>query len=290
VSLPVLVATESLAGGLTIAQSGVALCTLAVLAAGVHLLLPVGDGSTDPNPAVEDPNPRGRLALVDATPAAPLLGILVAAATAGIALASTDVARGDLTMASVALLLLSSIGFAYAGVHRSIEGAVFASIGATLGVWGLLLQGHVTALDAYLAPVAVAFAFGGWLAMRSRTAPVSSWVAFGPSIVMLGGSALLARIDGGPGVHAVVAGAVGIAAVLLGGGRRLAGPLLLGTALLVAVVGHESLDVTRGVPTWAWLALGGAVLLGAGVVMERRDTGPLETGRRLVDVVHERFT
>jgi hypothetical protein len=32
------------------------------------------------------------------------------------------------------------------------------------------------------------------------------------------------------------------------------------------------------------------VLVAVGVAMERHDTGPVETGRRLVDVIHERFS
>jgi len=91
-------------------------------------------------------------------------------------------------------------------------------------------------------------------------------------------------------VHALVAGAIGLAAVMVGGTKRLIAPLLLGTALLVGLTAHESLGVTREVPTWGWLALGGTVLLLAGVAMERLDTDPLESGRRVIDIVGERFT
>ena len=97
------------------------------------------------------------------------------------------------------------------------------------------------------------------------------------------------RISGGAGWHALVAGAVGTAAVGVGGCRRLAGPMLLGTALLVAVTVHESLGALAGVPTWAWLTLGGSILLSVGIAMERSDTSPVEAGRRIVDVVAERF-
>ncbi len=79
-------------------------------------------------------------------------------------------------------------------------------------------------------------------------------------------------------------------AVIVGGQRRLIAPLLLGTALLVALTVHESLAVTAGVPTWGWLALGGVTLIGAGIAMERAESTPLETGRRVVDVVAERFS
>jgi hypothetical protein len=63
----------------------------------------------------------------------------------------------------------------------------------------------------------------------------------------------------------------------------------VGTGLLVAVTVHESLGALAGVPTWAWLSAGGALLLGVGVGLERHDTSPVEAGRRLVDVVAERF-
>jgi hypothetical protein len=75
----------------------------------------------------------------------------------------------------------------------------------------------------------------------------------------------------------------------VGGGRRLAGPMVVGTALLVAMTVHESLGALAGVPTWAWLTSGGALLLSTGVALERRDTSPVEAGRRIVDVVAERF-
>ena len=114
-------------------------------------------------------------------------------------------------------------------------------------------------------------------------------MAYGPAIILLGGSALYERLAGGGGVHALVAGAVAVLAVIVGGSQRLAAPLLLGTALLVGLTAHESLSVTRQVPTWGWLALGGSMLVAAGIAMERRDTNPMETGRRLVDVVGTRF-
>ncbi len=54
---------------------------------------------------------------------------------------------------------------------------------------------------------------------------------------------------------------------------------------------HESLGTLATVPTWGWLAAGGSVLLALGVALERQGgTGPVEVGRRLVDVVGERFS
>ena len=56
--------------------------------------------------------------------------------------------------------------------------------------------------------------------------------------------------------------------------------------LIVGIV----MAVTAGVPTWGWLALGGTVLLASGIAMERAETSPIETGRRVVDAVGERFS
>jgi hypothetical protein len=41
--------------------------------------------------------------------------------------------------------------------------------------------------------------------------------------------------------------------------------------------------------TWMWLAAAGTTRLVSGVLMERHGIGPLEGGRRLVDIVREGF-
>lgn len=147
--------------------------------------------------------------------------------------------------------------------------------------------------EPYLAPVALALAVTGWQVRRSTavgSGPVSSWVAYGPAIALLGGAALLEPLHDGAPAHALVAGLLGLVAVVGGGRHRLIAPLVLGTGLLVALTVNESLAVTAGVPTWGWLALGGTVLVASGIAMERAETRPVETGRRVVDAVSERFS
>jgi hypothetical protein len=117
----------------------------------------------------------------------------------------------------------------------------------------------------------------------------SSWVAFGPAVGLLGATAMAERLGGGGAGHALVAGGVGVAAVAVGGWRRWAAPLLLGTALLGALVAVESLQFTAGVPAWAWMAVGGTVLVAFGINLERHETGPVEAGQRVVDVVRTRY-
>lgn len=210
----------------------------------------------------------------------------VAAAAMGVVV-GVYLASGDPRMLSDAVVVSGGLLVAAGIVTGRGELAHAGGVAATLGVIGHLNASGVTALEPFVAPVALHLVVAGWHGRRSRT--LSSWAAYGPAVALLGGAALVERLDGGPAWHALVAGAVGVAAVACGGWRRLAGPLFLGTGLLVAVTLVESLGALAGVPTWAWLAVGGSVLLAVGVGLERADTSPGEAGRRLVDVIAERF-
>ena len=269
--------------GLGASQIGVGLCLSAVLWAGLALLAGVDDR-------------------------APLLVASAATLVTGVAYASLDPATlGPSLMIAGGL----SIGAGLAVREDTFLHA--GAITATVGVWLSLGEGGVEWLDALAAPVAAhLLATGavlrtrrlnamaddsgtttigslGWEVPTARRGRPGSWVAYGPGITLLAGSAMAERLGGASPWHAVVAGAVGVVAVAIGGRRYLAAPLILGTATLVLVTAHESLGAAAGVPTWAWLALGGASLLGAAVAMERTDTSPAEAGRRVVDVLQERF-
>ena len=161
-----------------------------------------------------------------------------------------------------------------------------------VGIMVHLVHGDVTALEAYAAPVAAQLLVFGWQVRAGYLlggGEVGSWCAYGPAVGLLGGSAFAERLAGGAGWHALVAGSVGVVAVAGGGWRRLAGPLMVGTALVVAVTVVESLPALAGVPTWGWLATGGTFLVLVGLALERTETSPADAGRRLVDVIGERF-
>ena len=219
----------------------------------------------------------------------------VVAAGAGLALGLLG-ATGDPRALSNALLVGGGLGLG-AGLSLRRTDAAHAGGGMViLGLFGHLALAGVTAAEPYLAPVAVHLLVAGYCVRATqagrgavRRHGASSWAAYAPAVALLGGAALAERVAGGAGWHALVAGGVGVMAVAAGGWLRLAGPLLVGTALLVAVTVHESLSALAGVPTWAWLALGGSVLLAVGVALERSDTSPTEAGRRVVDVLAERF-
>jgi hypothetical protein len=210
------------------------------------------------------------------------------AATASSALVALALAGPDRAVLATLMIAIGGLGIVWAARLDQLDLGLVGGLLATGGIWLHLVDHHVQASEAYLAPVALVMVVAG--AQARRRVELSSWVAYGPGIALLGVSALAERMAGGGSVHALVAGGVGLTAVMVGGQRRLAAPLFLGTGLLVAVAAHETLAVTAGVPTWGWLAIGGVTLIGAGIAMERAERTPLETGRRVVDVVSERFS
>jgi hypothetical protein len=185
------------------------------------------------------------------------------------------------------LLVAGALGIVAGVVTRETPMGHVGGAVLTGGVWGHLVLAGVTVSEPYLIPVAGQMLIAGW--QLRRTYALSSWVAYVPAIALVGGAAFLERARDGAGEHALVAGAVGIAAVAIGGWRRLSGPMVAGTALVGLLCLRESLWALAGVPTWAWLGLGGAVLLAIAIVLERTDASPAEAGRRVVEVLAERF-
>ncbi len=211
----------------------------------------------------------------------PAVPTAVLSVPAGIAL------LGDRPVLHAAVLIAVGLAIVAAGALRGRS--VIAHLGGivvTVGVWRLLTVLEVTAIDAWLLPVAAHLAVAGW-AVR-RTQPTSSWLAYVPSVLLVGVPGLIERAAGGPGWHAVLAGAVAIAAVAAGGSARLGGPLVAGTGVLVAVVLVETFAVVAVVPTWVWLAVGGLVLLGAAAAIERADGSATQLARRVAQVATDR--
>ena len=257
------------AAGLSWPRAGVALCVAALVWAGLAAL--VG--------AVDESMRRWRL---------PLLVAAVAGAGIGLQLALFQPsALAD------ALMVVGAIGLAAGLTLDQGDMTAAGATGIALGAGLRLAVAHVTVVEPYAAIAAAGLlAAGVWARRRAaagRRQPVSSWLAYTPAVALLGGVALAARLAGGTAGHAAVAGLVAGVAVAVGGARRLAGPLATGIVILVAVTSREALHATT-LPTWGWLACGGAVLLAVGVALERADTSPVEAGRRLVDVVAERFS
>lgn len=139
---------------------------------------------------------------------------------------------------------------------------------ATIGVWSLLSLHEVTAVDVWLVPVAVQLAALGVL-VRDRTG-ASSWLTDVPPLLLIAVPALAERLAAGPGGHTVLAGGVATLAIIVGGASGRGGPLVSGMLVVVAVVVVETVAFAALVPTWAWFAAAGIVLLAAAVLIERR--------------------
>jgi hypothetical protein len=262
------------------------------LALGASLAIPVAVGALSRAAELSEPASGVALALSAAVLAGlgALLGrrwmVPVVAAVGVAAIAGLALAAGQPSAFADAVMIISGIGLAASVERGRLDGVLLSGLAVTGGVWLRLADADVVASEPYLLPVAVLLLGAG---LRARSIGTSSWIAYGPVITLLGGAALAERVSGGRGWHALVAGSVAVVAVAAGGHRRLAAPLLLGTGLLVVLVGYETLAITAALPTWSWLAAGGVALLAAGVAMERHDLGPIETGRRLVDVVDDHF-
>ena len=211
----------------------------------------------------------------------PALPTAVLSVPVGIAL------LGDRPLLHAAVLIVVGLATVGAGALRSqFVLAHLGGIVATVGVWRLLTVLEVTAIDAWLLPVAAHLAIAGWGVRRAQ--PTSSWLAYVPSVLLVGVPGLIERAAGGPGWHAVLAGAVAIVAVAAGGLARLGGPLVAGSGVLVAAVVVETFAVVAVVPTWVWLAIGGLVLLGAAAAIERADGSPTHLARRVARVATDR--
>ena len=183
---------------------------------------------------------------------------------------------------STVMMTIGGAGLVAAAIHRSIPAFLAAASLTAVGFWARLDLLDVTWSEPFLAPVAIALVV---LGLARATVPLNSWWTHGAATALIGGAALLERIAGGHGGHALIAGIVATVAVALGAQFRLIGPLTTGTVLIVAVAAHESLAYTASVPTWAWLALAGSVLIGCALMIERSATSPVETGKRLLDTV-----
>ena len=175
----------------------------------------------------------------------------VATAVAGVlAAAATPETLG------AALLVLGVTGVATGLARSSLLVAHIGGAVATLGLWVTLDAHDVVFAELYAAPVALQLLAAGYAARHNAERHVGSWIAYAPGIALIAWAALAERFAGEGPVHSLIAGIVGVIAVVAGGRFRLSAPLVLGTATLVVVVARETFDV-RGPHPALGLARGG---------------------------------
>lgn len=278
-----------LAVSLAVAPNPVVTLTLRV---GAALALPLAVEATGSNvgwDVVERGLSLTAVALIAGIAAVALRGpwrapLVVTAAAhavgAWLLLADEPLARAVATLAIG--LTVALIG----GLIRRPAVAHLGGVVSVLAAFDLLAQQKVEAIDLWLAPVALYLLVAGAVLRRSGA---SSWVAYVPGLLLLAVPALIERLHDGAGWHAGIAVGAATVAVVAGGVRRLGGPLVVGTVLLVAAMLIEVFAVIAAVPTWVWLALTGALLVGVAILIERHGGSPAVTARRLVDVINDRF-
>ena len=212
----------------------------------------------------------------------PLAAAAVSTSVLGVALSFADP-----TMFALSLVTVGATLMLVALATRSLSAGVIGYAISGGGVWLQLVNWNIDWAEPYLVMPALAALVAGHAAHQRG---FTSWMAYSPTVTVLTSVSLTSRIADGSAWHAVFAGAVGVVAVIAGGHQRLIGPLLTGSVALAAVAIYESLGPSSSVPTWAWLALGGTVLLGAALLLERADTSPLEQGQRLRHILATQFS
>ncbi|MGB3734865.1 MAG: hypothetical protein WA964_07915 [Ilumatobacter sp.] len=111
---------------------------------------------------------------------------------------------------------------------------------------------------------------GGGAALR-RVQRLSTWLAYSPGLSLAFAWLLMAQSDV-DAAWATLAGLVlGVCSVGIGGVRRLAAPLAIGTVGLAATGVISIGDRLASAPTWTWIAVGGAGLLAVAALLERSE-------------------
>jgi hypothetical protein len=168
-----------------------------------------------------------------------------------------------LSVAAVALVVISVLPRARLGYSYAAIGAVAGSVSAWLAAV------DVRIVEAYTSTWSAALLSVGWL-LRRRSPAMSSWITYGPGIVVGLGSFTLSAIDDDDLTHAVIVVTGGLVSVILGAVYRLQSPLLLGVIAL-ATIGIDTIAPSAvEVPRWIPLGFAGLLLLWIGATAERR--------------------
>jgi hypothetical protein len=182
---------------------------------------------------------------------------------------------------SLVLLVASAQGVVYGLAKQRRElvtGSTAAGVVALISLWftsgtnAALLRGlarfDFTATDLTVLMISVLLLGAGAVARRWQ--PMSTWLAFGPGLGLLAAWVIPVQLERHADWATMVGLAVGITALGIGGLRKLAAPLVIGTGLTGATVVIASGSQLSSLPGWTWLVVGGAGLLGLAALVERR--------------------
>ena len=155
--------------------------------------------------------------------------------------------------------------------ERGRRGIAFAAAWIEVVAWWLLMASAEVALrEAYTLPAAAVALATGLLAIRRTQGRTGSWVALGPGLAAALLPSLAAILVGdGQLLRRLLFGIGAVAVVLVGAHRRWQAPVAAGSLALLALAVHE-LVVWDLVPRWAYLAVGGLLLITVAMTYERR--------------------
>lgn len=137
--------------------------------------------------------------------------------------------------------------------------------------------------DLAMALVVGAALLGGALLTRYRP-QIRSWASFGPALGC-GAVYALTTLDVALPARAGVTIGLAIVAIAVGGLRRMAAPLMVGSvttiATLLVMVGPKLASLSL----WLWVAVGGAFLIGLAMMIERKVTDAEGDQHRVVELI-----
>jgi hypothetical protein len=155
------------------------------------------------------------------------------------------------------------------GEPARIALAVVAAISELTAWWILLASERVAVPEAYTLPAAALALVAGHLALRTRPG-LGSWAGYGPGLAAaLLPSLASVLVAGDQGARRLLLGAGALTVVLAGAALRRQAAVVVAGGTLVALAGHE-IVVWDLLPRWAYLALGGLILIAVAMTYERR--------------------
>ena len=226
------------------------------------------------------------LALIDRR----LLSLLTAGATAtSLAVLSSSLASPVFTSIAVTMLgvQLALAGATWRGQVAALPGATI-SLAGLVSVWwttgtntwaiAAIAPYGATGVDLVVGTLTVVLLATGWGVRRAQ--PVTSWLAYGPGLALVGTWLLASQLEPGADWATFGALAVGVVSIGVGGWRHLGAPLVAGTIMVTGTVLVSAGARLATAPTWTWIALGGTGLLVLAALIERSDRPLLPIGRR----------
>ena len=177
----------------------------------------------------------------------------------------------DDRMRSIALTI-AVLGLGVAATRR--DRPAFTAVATALAVtacWSWFEFTHVSLLEAYTMPPALAV-FGATLfARRTRTA-VNSWLSDAPGLTIALVPSLLSVLSGGvhSSVRAAALTAVAIVVLVVGARYRRQAPLTMAAGVLVCLAVDTFGPFAVQAPRWASVATAGLLVLWLGATAERR--------------------